>query len=295
MSMLRGNFHTHTVFCDGADTAQAMAEQALALGFTHLGFSGHMDPDIHMDLAAYDAEIRRLQEVYRGRMEILRGVELDGLYVPRMPLFEDPVEGKETADERALLEGMEYIIGSTHFIESPSGGPLGSVDDTWERLERFCTEEFGGDFYRLSKEYYRTEAEIFVRTKCTFVGHFDLVTRFNDERHFLEEEDPRYYMPALEVMEYLVSKGLPFEINCGAVNRGRKAELYPNRFLLKKLREMGGEILISSDAHQKELLAGGFDTAVRTAVASGFTHTLFPEHGADGRIVLRETALEGTI
>ena len=80
--MLRGNFHTHTVFCDGADTAQAMVEQALALGFTHLGFSGHMDPDIHMDLEAYDAEIRRLQEAYRDRIEILRGVELDGLYRP---------------------------------------------------------------------------------------------------------------------------------------------------------------------------------------------------------------------
>lgn len=284
--MLRGNFHTHTVFCDGADTAQAMVEQALALGFTHLGFSGHMDPDIHMDLEAYDAEIRRLQEAYRDRIEILRGVELDGLYRP---------DGVQASAERALLRKMEYVIGSTHYIESPSGGPLGSVDDTWERLRTFCAEEFGGDFYRLSKEYYRTEAEVFARTDCTFVGHFDLVTRFNDERHFLEEEDPRYYMPALETMEYLVSKGLPFEINCGAVNRGRKAELYPNRFLLKKLREMGGEILISSDAHQKELLAGGFDTAVRTAVASGFTHTLFPEHGADGRIVLRETALEGTI
>ena len=337
--MLRGNFHTHTVFCDGANTAQEMADQALALGFTHLGFSGHMDPDIRMDLAAYDREIRRLQEVYRGRLEILRGVELDGLYVPRMPSLAgkrgcgaesaekeegsrpervgasktdsaertgatesdpaertgaaktDPAEEKKSVDERALLDGMEYLIGSTHFIEAPSGGPLGSVDDTWERLETFCTEEFGGDFYRLSKEYYRTEAEVFDRTHCTFVGHFDLVTRFNDAMHFLEEEDPRYYMPALETMEYLVSKGLPFEINCGAVNRGRKAELYPNRFLLQKLREMGGEILISSDAHQKELLDGGFDIAVRTAAACGFTHTLFLEHGANGRIVLQEVAL----
>ena len=91
-------------------------------------------------------------------------------------------------------------------------------------------------------------------------------------------------MPALEAMEYLVSKEIPFEINCGAVNRGRKAELYPNRFLLGNLRKMGGQILINSDAHQKELLNGGFDIAVRTAVECGFTHTLFLEHAGDGSV-----------
>ena len=54
--MLRGNFHTHTVFCDGKNTAREMAEKAMELGFTHLGFSGHMDSEIRMDLAAYNAE-----------------------------------------------------------------------------------------------------------------------------------------------------------------------------------------------------------------------------------------------
>lgn len=270
--MVKGNFHTHTVFCDGSCTAEEVAEKALALGFTHLGYSGHMDPEITMDLAAYDAKIRYLQEKYRGRIDILRGVELDGLFVPR------------SRDEEILLENMEYLIGSTHFIEAPSGGEIGCVDDTPERMERFCREEFGGDYYRLAKAYYELEAEIYDRTRCTFVGHFDLVTRFNDQEHFLDEGDRRYTSPALETMEYLVSKNLPFEINCGAVNRGRKAELYPNRVLLRNLREMGGEILINSDAHHKDLLDGGFDIAVRTAVECGFTHTLFLEHGTDGKV-----------
>ena len=116
--MIRGNFHTHTVFCDGSNTAEEVVEQALSLGFTHLGFSGHMDPEITMDLAAYDAEIRRLQEKYKGQIDILRGVELDGLFVP----------GSE--EESVLLGNMEYLIGSTHFIEAPSGGETGCVEDT---------------------------------------------------------------------------------------------------------------------------------------------------------------------
>ncbi|MDO5132370.1 MAG: PHP domain-containing protein, partial [Eubacteriales bacterium] len=153
---LSGNFHTHTVFCDGRNTAQEMAEQALAIGFKQLGFSGHMDPDITMDLAAYDAEIRRLQEVYRGRLDILRGVELDTLFVPR------------SAEEARLLGEMEYLIGSTHFIESPSGGPPGTVDDTLERLAGFCREEYGGDWYRLAKAYYETEAQVYEKMLQVF-------------------------------------------------------------------------------------------------------------------------------
>lgn len=276
--MLRGNFHTHTTFCDGKNTAQEMAGYAVDLGFTHLGFSGHMDPDIRMDLAAYDSEIRRLQGACRGKLDILRGVELDLLYVP------------QSRQEEELLAGMEYLIGSVHFLEA-DGKAAFAVDDTAERLDAGCREYFGGDYYRMAKTYYEQEARVYDRLHCTFVGHFDLITRFNDDRHYLDESDRRYFMPALEAMEYLVSEGVPFEINCGAVNRGRKAELYPNRFLLKNLQEMGGRILISADAHQKELLNGGFDIAVRTAIECGFTHTLFLEHAGDGSVHFREIPL----
>lgn len=270
---LLANFHTHTVFCDGRDTAEDMVKQALALGFTKLGFSGHMDPDIHMDIDKYFAEIGRLKEVYRDRIEILCGVELDVLYDPACAL------------------GADYLIGSTHSLDVPTEYPI-SVDYSEEMMESLCREFFGGDYYKLSKAYYDLEAQVYDRTKCTFVGHFDLVTRFNDSMHFLDESDPRYYRPALEAMEYLVSEGLPFEINCGAYNCGRKEEMYPNRFLLKALRDMGGRILISSDAHQKELLSGGFDEAVRRAAACGFTHYLILKHDPAGRVVLEERALD---
>jgi histidinol-phosphatase (PHP family) len=119
------------------------------------------------------------------------------------------------------------------------------------------------------------------------------VTRFNDEARFLDETDPRYTSPALEAMEYLAGEGVPFEINCGAVNRGRKKELYPRRELLRALHDFGGQILISSDAHQKELLDGGFDVAVRTAIDCGFTHVNYLAHDAQGKIEVRQVALDG--
>ena len=270
---LRANYHTHTTLCDGKNTPREMAEEAVRLGFTHLGYSGHMDADIHMDWETYRAEIARLREEYRGRLEILCGVELDTLYDPD------------------CAPGAEYIIGSTHFLDVPSERPL-SVDASPEDLRTLAKEFFGGDWLRLAKAYYGLEATVYDRTRCTFVGHFDLVTRFNDDLRVIDEDSPAYLGPALEAMERLVRQGLPFEINCGAVNRGRKKELYPNRRLLKALRGFGGEIVISSDAHEKGLLNGAFGAAVAAAVECGFTHTNILTGGGDRPVCWEQLALD---
>ncbi|MDO4803403.1 MAG: histidinol-phosphatase HisJ family protein [Lachnospiraceae bacterium] len=270
---LLANYHTHTTFCDGTSTAEEQVRHAVDIGFKHLGFSGHMDPDIHMQIEDYYAEIGRLRDIYADRIEILCGVELDNLYDP------------------GCADRAEYVIGSTHFLDVQSETPM-SVDNSEEILAELCRRFFGGDYYAMSKAYYELEAGVYDRLHCTFVGHFDLITRFNDSMHTIDEANPRYYMPALEAMEYLVSKGIPFEINCGAVNRGRKKEFYPNTFLLRNLRKFGGEILINSDAHHHALLNGGFDAAVRKAVECGFTHTNILTKKGSGKVHWEQVALD---
>lgn len=271
--MLKANYHTHTVLCDGTNTAEEMVQQALDLGFEHLGFSGHMDPDIHMDWPTYVAEIDRMKATYGDCLDILRGVELDNAYDP------------------ACCPGAEYIIGSTHFLPVETETPM-SVDSTPDALETLCREFYGGDWYALVRAYYDFEAQVYDRTRCTFVGHFDLVTRFNDQMHAFDETDPRYSKPALEAMEHLVVQGVPLEVNCGAVNRNRKRELYPRHELLRALHDLGGEILINSDAHQRELLNGAFDVAVHTAITCGFTHVNILAHDALGNVEMRQLALD---
>ena len=270
--MLKANYHTHTVFCDGDNTAQEMVDRALELGFEHLGFSGHMDEEIHMDWPAYFDEITRLCSAYAGKLDILCGVELDTLYDP------------------ACCPGAEYIIGSTHYMDVDVHFPR-AIDYSAEVSQRLCNECFGGDWYAMCRSYYETEATAYERTHCTFVGHFDLIARFNDQLHAFDETDRRYSAPALETMAYLVECGIPFEINCGAHNRGRKAELYPRQSLLRTLHDMGGEILINSDAHQTACLAGSFDVAEERALACGFDHVNILVHNAMGEVEMRGVAL----
>lgn len=271
--MLRANYHTHTTMCDGTNTAEEMVQQAIRLGFYHLGFSGHMDPDIHMDWDAYVAEIGRLRQKYADQLDILMGVELDNVYDP------------------ACCPGAEYAIGSTHFLDVQTPVPM-SVDNSPQMMEQLCRDYYGGDWLALCRAYYQLEAQVYDRTHCTFVGHFDLVTRFNDQLHFVDETSRAYLDPALEAMEHLVSQGVPFEINCGAVNRGRKAELYPRTELLRALHDFGGQIFISADAHQRELLNGAFDVAVAKAIECGFTHVNVLEHGPSGQVRMRQLELD---
>lgn len=271
--MLRANYHTHTTFCDGDNAAEEMVQRALELGFEHLGFSGHMDEEIHMDWPAYTAEIARLRAVYAHDLDIICGVELDTLYDP------------------SSCPGAEYVIGSTHYIDVDV--PFSrAVDYSEEISQRLCDECFGGDWYAMCRSYYELEAQVYDRLSCTFVGHFDLITRFNDQMRSFDEDDPRYMTPALEAMEHLVSQGVPFEINCGAHNRGRKAELYPRRSLLKALHDFGGQILINSDAHQTKVLNGSFDVAVQRAIACGFTHVNVLVHTPSDSVEMRQVPLD---
>lgn len=254
---IKANYHTHTKFCDGVHTPEEMAAAAWKQGFSHLGFSAHgytwFDPEFHLDTETYFQTCRKLAENYHGKMEILVGIEQDAL-----------------ADTELNLQA-DYLIGSTHYLKFDDR--YLAVDYSCEMTREICETYFGGDYYRYCKAYYEQEAQVYERTHCDFIGHFDLVSRFNDEMHSFDEQDPRYLIPAKECMEYLCSKGIPFEINTGALNRGRKAEPYPSCTLLKALKEFGGEILFSSDAHSAELLNGGFDRAVQMALAAGFTHT----------------------
>lgn len=291
-TILKANFHTHTNLCDGSNPPEEVVQQALSLGFETLGFSGHMDPDIHMDLPVYLKEIKRLQAAYAEQIEILCGIELDLLYIEevfgkdwdkrKMPLAYNPADPS--------MAELDYLICSCHFLKVPDGSLI-PVDFEEEMLEKGCRDWFDGDYYKMAAAYFEMEAASYEKTGCAFIGHFDLITRFNDSMHFLDEADPRYTAPALEAMEHLVKQGAAFEINCGAVNRGRKKEFYPNNFLLKSLREMGGEILINSDAHQKELLNGAFAEAEEAARAAGFDHVNILTKRGTGKVHMEAVGL----
>ena len=109
--MIKTNYHTHSTFCDGKESAEDMARTAEQKGFAILGFSSHaMFPfsdswHIHISPGGYEAymgEIARLKEAYRGRMAILAGFEAD--YIPGLTK-PDMDDGDEGEDNPSVISG----------------------------------------------------------------------------------------------------------------------------------------------------------------------------------------------
>ncbi|MBQ7264093.1 MAG: PHP domain-containing protein, partial [Synergistaceae bacterium] len=80
--MTLADFHVHTTFCDGRDSAEDVVRAAISLGMSCLGFSGHahtpFDEGWCMSIEgteAYRREVSRLRAAYAGQIEILCGVE----------------------------------------------------------------------------------------------------------------------------------------------------------------------------------------------------------------------------
>ena len=254
---MRGDFHTHSTLDDGKSSLEEMAAAARAAGLTHFGFSGHSycpleeDYCIHREkIPEYLARARALQVQYAGEMEVFVGLELDLL------------------GERP--EGLDYAIGSVHVLMQD--GRFYAVDESPETARKCVEELFGGDWYRYTDAYYDQVALLPERTGCDWIGHFDLVTKFNERAPAFDEESPRYLRRALEVMEHLVRSGTAFEVNTGAMARGYRTAPYPEKKLLRALREFGGEIILNSDSHHTSHLCHGFPEAVELVRAAGFTH-----------------------
>lgn len=255
--MIRADFHTHSTLDDGKSTLEEMTAAAYAMGLERFGFSGHSycrgEEDFCLPqnrVSEYCSTARRLQAQYQGRMEIFVGMELD--------LFgEKP-------------KGLDYLIGSVHGILQ--NGVFCSVDDSPQVSRKAVEEHFGGDWYQYTDAYFDLVAQLPEKTGCDWIGHFDLVAKFNQIDPQFEEESPRYLRRALEVLEYLAKRGMCFEVNTGAMTRKYRTAPYPTKTLLCRLLEFGGEILLSSDAHHISHLCAGFPEMERMVKEIGFTH-----------------------
>jgi len=243
--------------CDGKDTLAEMARAAYEAGAVSFGASGHshtpMPEDegcvLPADMTAYRAEVLRLREEYAGRMDVLLGIELDNC-----------------ADVTA--EGFDYWIGSVHRLRGPDGGWY-TVDWDAEALERCRREAFGGDALMMAGSYY-DEVRRMAAMRPDILGHIDLIAKFNENGTFFDEEDSRYRSAALDALHAADPGETLLEINTGAMSRGYRSVPYPALFLLQEWREMGGRIILTSDAHSAGDIVYGYAQAAALAEAAGF-------------------------
>ncbi|MBR2617352.1 MAG: histidinol-phosphatase [Clostridia bacterium] len=263
--MRKQNLHTHTTFCDGKNTPEEMVQKALSLGFESIGFSGHsymfyshswsMKIDQTED---YKKEIRALKEKYAGQIGVYCGLEFD-MY------------------SKVDLSDYDYVIGAVHYLMV--NGEYVGFDRSAESVKGTIDHYFGGNGLKYAQKYYETVAQLPEYGRTDIVGHYDIITKHAEKHHFFDTESKEYQGYAIEGLRALVPKVNVFEINTGAIARGYRTTPYMAPFLLKELKRLGGQIVISSDCHDMEYLDCHFKETVEYAKAYGFNEILIFKDG----------------
>lgn len=259
MTNFKSNCHTHTVYCDGKNTAREMIDCAVKKGFSAIGFSGHAPMNFsntwamtQENLDKYFFEINSLKKEYADKIDVFCGIELDADY------------------EINKEYSFDYILSSVHQIHGKKR--IYSIDYTAEELTECVNAEYDGDWYKMAEEYFKNLAAFVVDNKTDVVGHFDLITKFNRSGCLFDENNPEYQKSALRWVDYIIDNKpyIIFEVNTGAMFRCGNETPYPASFILKRICERGARVTVTSDAHCTEALDYMFDEAKLYCKNCGF-------------------------
>ena len=271
---IKADFHTHTTYCDGKNSVSDMFEAAKAAGMEAIGFSGHSHTPFDESYCMSDEETKKYIDEINGlkrsndsSTEVYLGLEKDR--------FSDV---NDTSD-------FDYVIGSVHYVLKD--GCYLPVDESPELFRSNIDKYYGGDIYAFCGDYFSLAASFAGDDDVSIIGHFDLVTKFNEGNALFDTGDKRYISAADGALKTLADAGKILEINTGAMSRGYRTEPYPSKEILKKWRSLNGKIIFSGDAHSAESLCFAFDVARKTALECGFESALVIRNGRFAKIPLK--------
>jgi len=243
--MIGYDLHMHTNFCDGKHSPEEMIVSGINKGLKTIGISGHCNTGFDESycmtrsvMKKYYDEIHRLKIAYKDKINVLCGVE------------QDYYAGKPYLD-------FDYSIGSVHYVYK--NGEYISVDHSESILVDAVNKHYNGDFYSFAEDYFSLVGDVIEKTEADIIGHFDLVTKFNEGYKLFDETSPRYIKAYKNAIDKLIPYGKYFEINTGAISRGYRSTPYPSLPALQYIREKGGKVLLSSDSHSADNIAFQFD------------------------------------
>jgi len=261
-----GNYHMHTHHCDGNGVPRDYAEAALAKGMPRIGFTGHNVLPFRTEwtmpadkLPGYLAEVRAAKDEYRGRLEIFLGIEAD-----LIPGMTSPVH------ERIASLGLDFVLGSVHFVGPMDGDHEWTVDGPREEIEAAIRDGFGGEARRVVERYYQLLVQMARSAPPDIFAHLDIVKKNNRDGRLFDEQAPWYRRAVLGALEAVRESGKVMEINTGGVVRNTSGAYYPSPWVLRESCRMKIPVMINADAHYPEHIDGKFAEAAEILRAVGY-------------------------
>ncbi len=249
------DYHVHSHFSGDCETdVRDILEFGIKNHVDTICLTDHYDYDypyddvcFELDIDNYFPTLERLQETYKDRINLLIGIE-----VGVQPHIIDFLHKK------LCQYPFDFIIASTHLID---------------KMDPYYKDFFTGKTqYEAYYRYFETILET-VKTYKEYdvFGHLDYIIRYgNFENKSLSSFD--YNDIIDEILKTIIDTSHGIEINTSGLRYGLN-QAHPNEKILKRYRELGGEIItIGSDAHNAKDLCSYYDYAVDMLKNCGFKY-----------------------
>jgi histidinol-phosphatase (PHP family) len=249
---------------------EAMCRSAWEKGLAAIGFSAHapvrkktgMKTTWHLSddrVGEYMAQAQAARGRWEGRLSVYLGMEVD--YIPGLI-------GPADRDIQEL--GLDYLIGSVHYLLPPGTDRPLSIDGSMKELERGIWEHFDGDGEAMALAYWDAVQGMIAAGGFDILGHVDLVKKNNAGERWFSPGGPDYRRKVRETARAAGKTALVVEVNTGGLNRNQISETYPSIPVLRLFRENRIPALITADAHRAPDLDGHYQQARETLLAAGY-------------------------
>jgi histidinol-phosphatase (PHP family) len=228
---IRTDYHMHTPLCQHATgPMEACVERGIELGLREIGFACHnplprgLASDVRMKESELDYYVRRvtdLQFQYRGKIDVLLGLEMDY------------VEGLEDYLARqAAAYPWDYLIGSIHYLD-----PECELC-AWSRWLPFDAEEQYVRYFTLLE-------------KLVGTGLYDIVGRFDVPRRSGNAPGPKGTEAMWRALDAIARARLCLEINTSGYRHPElpSPDTYPTATVIERALALDIALVVNSDAH----------------------------------------------
>jgi len=271
MNTIQFDYHVHSSFCDGKGEPEDYIKKAIEKNIKILGFSSHAPVPFETDwtmkqekLADYIDTVQSLKTKYNGKFKILLGLEVD--FIPGV------MSCSSSINKQALLD---YTISSVHFLGKMQDGFNWTVDGSFDETNNGINYSFKGNAKEAVTAYYMRIMEMVETAPPDIIGHLDLIKINNKNNCFFEESDEWYRLLVDKTLKVISNSDCAVEVNTGGITRNKIDALYPSTWILKKSFELNIPLVITSDSHNPEQIAGHFPKAVTEIKNAGYNKVVY--------------------
>jgi len=233
------DFHIHSTCSD--DAKDSMTDMALAsakAGVSVVCFTDHFDLDDYRTgepaadpLGAWPAVLEQYaaaKAACEGIVDLRLGMELG-----------EPNHNPTLAAQCAAQPGLDFVLGSTHNLRNTTDFyylQYQSLEHCYALLDRYVAELLE----LASLDCFDCMSHIGYTRRYMLAAGYDAVITLD-----------RYGDQLDQIYRTLIQNGRGIEINCSGFRHAGIATAIPDLPLLKRYRELGGEIItIGTDAHR---------------------------------------------